>query len=137
MSGRTCGLIGTYVHGCRCDLCRAAGTAYQRELRRRRRLAAKLNEDRVALPVASDEGDVSWMERGACRDPKVPTSLFFPQRGAHHVVNKAKAICAGCEVRTDCLDYALRTNQRVGIWGGVAGHELRQLSSQHRRKEVA
>jgi hypothetical protein len=43
-------------------------------------------------------------------------NLFFPKRGGGQ--RKAKMICDDCVVRTECGDYAERTNTRYGIWGG-------------------
>ncbi len=40
---------------------------------------------------------------------------------------RAKAICAECSVRADCLDYALRIREPHGIWGGLTEVERREL----------
>lgn len=73
-----------------------------------------------------DEGDTTWMPRGACRAPGVPTWLFFPGRGDNETVQRAKAVCATCPVAADCLAYAERTGQREGVWGGLTAHQRRQ-----------
>jgi len=49
--------------------------------------------------------------------------LFFPHqgesgRGSH--TDPAKAVCAGCDVRTECLTYALDNHIIYGTWGGVS-----------------
>jgi WhiB family redox-sensing transcriptional regulator len=118
MSGR-CGTYGSYTRGCRCDDCRAAGTAYQRAYQRRRREERGLAKEPYDLP-GIDEGDTSWMEHGACRN--VGPDLFFPGRRSGRGTG-AKTICAGCPVAEQCLDYALRTGQRYGIWGGMSYDE--------------
>lgn len=56
---------------------------------------------------------------------------FFPEKGPGGVAqgNYAKAICGLCQVRTDCLAFALRTGEQHGIWGGLpprARDELRR-----------
>jgi WhiB family redox-sensing transcriptional regulator len=53
------------------------------------------------------------MERGNCLglDPE----LFFPERGES--VTEAKAVCAGCVVRTECLDFALAIGGAAGDLG--------------------
>jgi WhiB family redox-sensing transcriptional regulator len=38
----------------------------------------------------------------------------------------AKAVCAECPVRIDCLQYALENNT-AGIWGGLTERERRRL----------
>ena len=51
----------------------------------------------------------------ACRgaDP----DLFFPLPGES--ADPARAICAACAVRTDCLALARARGEQFGIWGGV------------------
>lgn len=56
-----------------------------------------------------------WARRGACRDK--PNEWWFPGRGED--VRKAVSVCTSCPVRVECLEYALRTKQPYGIWGGV------------------
>lgn len=74
-----------------------------------------------------------WRSRAACSG--YPNTLFFPPSdGADpQVVEKAKAICSVCPVIEDCLQYALETNQRSGIWGGTTEKERKSL----RRKWLA
>lgn len=70
----------------------------------------------------------SWREDALCRqtDPE----LYFPERGGN--TRDAKDTCESCEVRTQCLDFALDTDQRHGIWGGLSERELRRLHRQQR-----
>jgi len=59
----------------------------------------------------------SWRVHAACADSDV--RMFFPSGtlgGA--AVARAKAVCARCCVREACLDWALATGQRRGVWGG-------------------
>lgn len=72
----------------------------------------------------------AWMDDAACRDE--PTALFFPKRGES--TDRAKAICARCPVREECLDYSLETptadgTSVVGIWGGLSDRQRRQVRS--------
>ena len=39
----------------------------------------------------------------------------------------AKKVCVGCEVRAECLEYALANDERFGIWGGLSERERRKL----------
>lgn len=65
----------------------------------------------------------SWQHRGACRGPQA--MVFFPppqfERKADRAERerRAKAICAECAVRRECLDYALSIREPHGIWGGL------------------
>ncbi len=50
---------------------------------------------------------------------------FFPEKGGS--TREAKRICLGCEVRDECLEYALANDERFGIWGGLSERERRRL----------
>lgn len=72
----------------------------------------------------------SWSERANCRgcDP----DLFFPARGDNHTLAAAKNVCASCEVRPECLDYAMVNVERHGVWGGLSEGQRRGLRRTHR-----
>jgi WhiB family redox-sensing transcriptional regulator len=78
------------------------------------------------LPVFDDEGDTTWMRRGACRGPRVPTWMFFPGVGDVETVEAARAVCATCSVAEPCLTYALEHGEH-GIWGGTSENERRRM----------
>ncbi|GAC1409045.1 MAG: hypothetical protein NVSMB57_01250 [Actinomycetota bacterium] len=61
-------------------------------------------------------------ERAACKgaDPE----LFFGQTDREAA--QAKALCARCAVSRPCLDFALASRERVGIWGGLTESERRR-----------
>ena len=85
-----------------------------------------LDVDDVELPSLEEFlARPAWHSLAACADE--PRSTFFLARGED--ASRAKAICAGCEVRSECLDYALGFPERdlVGIWGGATGQERRRL----------
>jgi WhiB family redox-sensing transcriptional regulator len=67
--------------------------------------------------------EASWQERALCAqtDPEA----FFPEKGGS--TREAKKVCTGCEVRGECLDYALMNDERFGIWGGLSERERRRL----------
>jgi WhiB family transcriptional regulator, redox-sensing transcriptional regulator len=66
---------------------------------------------------------IPWQERARCRehDPEI----FFPEKGGSS--REAKRICADCPVRIECLNYALRRDERYGVWGGMSERERRRL----------
>ena len=70
-----------------------------------------------------EEGGVSWQERSLCAqtDPEA----FFPEKGG--ATREAKKVCVGCDVRSECLEYALAHDERFGIWGGLSERERRKL----------
>jgi WhiB family redox-sensing transcriptional regulator len=73
--------------------------------------------------VTPDEGALGWQERALCAqtDPEA----FFPEKGGS--TREAKRVCASCDVRGECLDYALAHDERFGIWGGLSERERRKL----------
>jgi WhiB family redox-sensing transcriptional regulator len=70
-----------------------------------------------------DAQEADWQERALCAqtDPEA----FFPEKGGS--TREAKRICSGCEVRAECLEYALAHDERFGIWGGLSERERRRL----------
>lgn len=75
-----------------------------------------------------------WRRYAACR--LMPAEMFFPVGTtgmALEDVAEAKRVCAHCEVRSDCLGYALDTRQEFGIWGGTDEDERRELSRRRRQ----
>jgi WhiB family transcriptional regulator, redox-sensing transcriptional regulator len=65
----------------------------------------------------------SWQERALCAE--TDPEAFFPEKGGS--AREAKRICTGCEVRAECLEYALANDERFGIWGGLSERERRRL----------
>lgn len=75
-----------------------------------------------------------WTHQAACRDED--PELFFPISevgpGARQV-EQAKAVCARCPVRMQCLEFALENGLADGIFGGMTGDERRRLAVTQRR----
>ena len=73
--------------------------------------------------VFDADEEQEWQERALCAqtDPEA----FFPEKGGS--TREAKRICQGCEVRSECLEYALAHDERFGIWGGLSERERRKL----------
>jgi len=67
-----------------------------------------------------------WQERGACRG--MPLELFFPEKNCDPaVIRHALQICGTCEVRTECLAYALELRIPHGIFGGRTALSRRNM----------
>jgi WhiB family redox-sensing transcriptional regulator len=82
----------------------------------------------LATSLALTNSDYRWRKDAACRDTS--PDLFFPigTTGQALVqIDQAKAVCAVCPVQTDCLQFALATNQDSGIWGGTTEEDRRKL----------
>ena len=73
--------------------------------------------------VAEDDDPLAWQGDSLCAqtDPEA----FFPEKGGS--TREAKRICTSCEVRSQCLEYALQNDERFGIWGGLSERERRKL----------
>jgi WhiB family redox-sensing transcriptional regulator len=80
--------------------------------------------------TAFDAAQEGWRAHAACRDADVNT--FFPTTDEE--AEPAKAICATCPVRLECLEFALATRQEDGVWGGLTETERRRV---RRRRQAA
>lgn len=71
-------------------------------------------------------------ENPACQlaDAEVFTSpdADEPDQVRQHREALAKAICAGCPARAECLDYALTIRPRDGVWAGYTADEISDLT---------
>lgn len=79
--------------------------------------------------VGIDDDDLGWQERALCAqtDPEA----FFPEKGGS--TREAKKVCLTCEVRTECLEYAVANDERFGIWGGMSERERRVVKKEQLR----
>lgn len=77
-------------------------------------------DGRVRRRILADE---PWKAEGLCRE--VDPELWFPERG--EPVTEAKKLCHRCHVERECLDYALRNDEKFGVWGGLSERERRRL----------
>ncbi len=77
-----------------------------------------------------------WRTEAACSS--LDTNLFFPDPDTEDDVlpqiAAAKGICSGCPVRQSCLEFAIRTRQLDGVWGGHTPEERRSI---RRRRQAA
>lgn len=79
--------------------------------------------------------ELEWRERAACLP--FPAILFFGLDDSESPAERriredeAKRICSTCDVRHECLEYALQTKEPYGIWGGLT--ELERKARQHGR----
>jgi WhiB family redox-sensing transcriptional regulator len=73
----------------------------------------------------------TWRDQARCRgvDPQV----FHPSEDDDVAGAAAKAICEVCPVREPCLEYAISTREKDGVWGGMTARERRRLIRQRRR----
>lgn len=86
-------------------------------------LATTYDDNAAFAELLGEPDEQEWQELALCAqtDPEA----FFPEKGGS--TREAKRICAGCEVRSECLEYALAHDERFGIWGGLSERERRRL----------
>lgn len=99
--------------------------------------------ERIAQKVANTPNttsDLSWRSTASCCD--TDPDLFFPVGTtgiALEQIAQAKQVCNSCPAQLACLEFALRTNQDTGIWGGTSEEERRHLRRTYlgRRRRTA
>lgn len=79
--------------------------------------------------------DGAWRSRGACSG--LDTAVFYPASEIDEDAEEAKAVCAMCTVRQQCLDYALENREHEGVWGGATERERRRILRQRRKTAAA
>ena len=74
---------------------------------------------------------ITWRTRAACTG--IDSDIFYPASEDDADAMEAKAICAVCPVQTSCLEHALASREREGIWGGTTERERRRIHRQRRK----
>ena len=84
----------------------------------------------VVLRLAPGPGRRRWQDAALCA--QVDLDLFFPEKGGS--TRPAKRVCRACEVRIECLEYAVEHEDitAAGIWGGMSERERRVIKRQLR-----
>lgn len=89
----------------------------------------------VTQPEEWDDPQARWQDLAACRGANT-ARVFFPAGDDAKVPDpfaEARALCGRCAVRLECLDFALRTRQEDGMWGGRDERERRKLRTARRK----
>lgn len=73
----------------------------------------------------------TWMRNAACATTN--PDAWFPKNGDRPTAEAAIAICTTCPVQAECINFAVRTGQTSGIWGGLSPRRLGRL----RRRSAA
>jgi len=80
-----------------------------------------LQFDVLQVPVLNER---PWAVFAACKE--TPDVSFFPQ--TKDETQAALAICSICPVQEECLDHAIETKERYGVWGGLNEKDRRKVS---------
>lgn len=70
----------------------------------------------------------AWMAESLCA--QVDPELFFPDKGAS--TKEAKKVCQKCPVTSECLEYAMSSDDRYGVFGGLSERDRRKLRKEAR-----
>ncbi|MGI5479707.1 WhiB family transcriptional regulator [Streptomyces lavendofoliae] len=73
------------------------------------------------MPINSTapSDELSWQDTALCA--QTGPDFFFPDPGSS--TREAKRLCAACDIREACLEYALIHDERFGVWGGLSEKE--------------
>lgn len=66
-----------------------------------------------------------WIEQALCRE--AGPDDFFPNPGEVRKTTAAKRVCQLCDVREECLSYAMERHEKWGVWGGLSPTERHRL----------
>jgi WhiB family redox-sensing transcriptional regulator len=80
-----------------------------------------------------DPGVLMWQDDALCA--QTDPDAFFPEKGGS--TREAKRTCMACEVRTECLEYALEHDIRHGVWGAKSERERRSITRERRGQQEA
>jgi len=69
------------------------------------------------------EEEQPWSALAACRG--FDSAIFFPGQDGN--ADPALEVCDSCSVKDDCLEYAMETRQRYGVWGGTTERQRRRI----------
>lgn len=75
-----------------------------------------------------------WMQDALCAE--VDPDMFFPNRGDAEGADLARDICSRCPVKAECLEFAIRTTQAHGVWGGKSPRQIADIRAKRKRDEI-
>ena len=99
------------------------------------RLARPLDAPPLLQIVMSpaDLAEPEWRDQALCAE--VDPEIFFVEKGGS--IAPAKRVCRSCDVRAECLEYALENGEEFGIWGGLSPQERRCVRLGRAQRAVA
>lgn len=83
------------------------------------------------------DNNMTWVRQAACRSCSTPKADWYAEPGTPEQ-RCAINICFGvCPVRSQCLDYAIATEERHGVWGGLTAKQRQVLAMQKGQFQLA
>lgn len=113
----------------------------KKEKRNTPRSEKSTNRRRFQIQSLDPVEKLDWQEDAACNE--YDNVLFFgPDQGESELEKqareaRAKAVCQRCPVLEPCLEFAMETNQKYGIWGGLTDKERASLKRRRARARRA
>lgn len=77
----------------------------------------------VKAVIMDSQETYEWMESAECLNSN--PDIFFTEKGEDNIL--ARAMCDACVVIEPCLQYALDTKERFGVWGSCGERERRYI----------
>jgi WhiB family redox-sensing transcriptional regulator len=87
--------------------------------------------ERSRTKAVGTASGMKWRSVGLCKGSD--TMVFYPPSDDDSLAEEAKTICSLCAVRKPCLEFALATREKHGVWGGLTERERRRVLRQRRR----
>jgi WhiB family redox-sensing transcriptional regulator len=81
------------------------------------------------MALRREESDLYWQEQAACKNNPFYQHALFPETEHDPLIPFSKNLCRACPVRSDCTQFAWRTNQEYGTWGGTTEWERRRAKA--------
>lgn len=96
------------------------------------RASMQATRQRAQAPNLQMPTPEPWMDEALCA--QFDADMFYPEKGG--TTRPAKRVCRECDVRSECLLFALANGERYGIWGGLSERERRRIlePTGHRRR---
>jgi len=85
---------------------------------------------RTAIYDVDSDRELAWQDRALCAE--TDPEIFFPEKGG--TTAPAKKVCRSCDVRAECLEYALDHDEGFGVFGGFSERERRQFQRSRPRQ---
>lgn len=73
--------------------------------------------------------ELKWWDLGACRG--LDSAVFYPDDETE--AESAKSVCRTCAVQSTCLEHALSSREKAGVWGGATERDRRRIVRQRRK----
>lgn len=66
-----------------------------------------------------------WRTKALCKSGEVSVDFFSDEK---HEIKLAKGICRQCSVAHECLEFAVRNQEKYGVWGGFTPRERNKVT---------